>query len=305
MQLDDFYDFDFYQLVTILNSTEYRTINKEKTDIIYLSDSQSSFSPSDITNIEVKKNIEITIAFLGLTGVNSPLPSYIIELLSKKENKLAKNFLDLFTHILTKILYRSWRKHRHYITYKSDLGDPISSCLLSLAGIANNNNKNFLHIEFSKLLGASSLFILGGKSKNSIEQILQIYFNLPSIKIVNFSKNTVYLSQNQYSYLNLNNATMGKNIILGKKTIDYNNQFLIEIKDITYVTFMSFLPQKNNITVLNELCKLVLDRPFKIKISLQCSEYNQVKLNGSQDIYLGFNSFLSRESLKNKVIFRV
>jgi len=83
-----------------------------------------------------KGPLRMIVTFMGLYGVSSPLPSYFVDpiTLKKIEYFELKKFLDIFTHRLYSMFYRSWKKYRHYSQFQPDRPDDYTLRLLALTG---------------------------------------------------------------------------------------------------------------------------------------------------------------------------
>ncbi|ECA1950241.1 type VI secretion system baseplate subunit TssG [Salmonella enterica subsp. enterica serovar Virchow] len=80
--------------------------------------------------------------FLGLYGVDSPLPTaYIDDINQGREGADAMAaFLDIFNHRLMTQFYRIWRKYSYPATFEDGGTDNISQCLMALTGIAHSRD---------------------------------------------------------------------------------------------------------------------------------------------------------------------
>ena len=82
----------------------------------------------------------VRTTFMGLYGVDSPLPSsYINDITQRREGHEAlEAFLDIFNHRLLTQFYRIWRKYSYPATFEPGGNDAISQSLMALAGIAHS-----------------------------------------------------------------------------------------------------------------------------------------------------------------------
>ncbi len=80
--------------------------------------------------------LRMVLTFMGLYGVSSPLPSYFVDpiTLKKIEYFELKKFLDIFSHRLYSLFYRSWKKYRHQVQFNPNGPDDYTLRLLALTG---------------------------------------------------------------------------------------------------------------------------------------------------------------------------
>lgn len=83
-----------------------------------------------------KGPLRMVVTFMGLYGVSSPLPAYFVDpiTLRKVEYFELKKFLDVFSHRIYSLFYRSWKKYRHFALFRPDLPDDYTLRLLALTG---------------------------------------------------------------------------------------------------------------------------------------------------------------------------
>ncbi|MBA0037499.1 type VI secretion system baseplate subunit TssG [Pantoea sp. BIGb0393] len=79
--------------------------------------------------------------FLGLYGVDSPLPTTIIDDINQARDgaDAMAAFLDIFNHRLMTQFYRIWRKYSYPTTFAPGGTDAISKSLMALTGIAHSH----------------------------------------------------------------------------------------------------------------------------------------------------------------------
>lgn len=88
----------------------------------------------------------IRTTFLGLYGVDSPLPtSYIDDIAQRREGHEAiEGFLDIFNHRMMTQFYRIWRKYSYPASFETGGRDATSQCLLGLVGLGIRGRRNRL-----------------------------------------------------------------------------------------------------------------------------------------------------------------
>ncbi len=99
------------------------------------------FPASEIKGAELPEHPHlpptIRTTFMGLYGVESPLPTHYIDDIAQRREGYEANadFLDIFNHRLIAQYYRIWRKYSYPATFEEGGKDKTSQYLLGLAGL--------------------------------------------------------------------------------------------------------------------------------------------------------------------------
>lgn len=104
----------------------------------------------------------IRTTFLGLYGVDSPLPGcYLDDIVQQRDgHEATAAFLDIFNHRIMTQYYRIWRRYAYPTTFKAGGADVISQCLLGLVGLGLPGSTDHIATPASRflaLLGAMRL----------------------------------------------------------------------------------------------------------------------------------------------------
>jgi type VI secretion system protein ImpH len=105
-------------------------------------DRQLAFRPGEVSDVRVRDVnrerpvVEITTAFLGLTGAASPLPPYLAEEVAQEDEEapFLRDFLDMFHHRFVSLFYRARARSDFANGYRSDQTDAWSRRVLALLG---------------------------------------------------------------------------------------------------------------------------------------------------------------------------
>lgn len=135
----------FFRLMTLLNAAlDHGSRENGKSLVIALHHHPGlEFQPRDVLRIETAQRpsgsirVDITTAFLGLTGSVSPLPHYIGEAVLGEDERSASRrvFLDLFHHRLLSLLYALIREHHPAWEQRPGAKDRWSQRLLAVGGV--------------------------------------------------------------------------------------------------------------------------------------------------------------------------
>lgn len=79
----------------------------------------------------------VRTTFLGLYGVDARMPWHVPEHMATRRDghEALAGFLDLFSHRIATLYYRSWSKYRYPVGYQSGARDKVSRSLLGLVGL--------------------------------------------------------------------------------------------------------------------------------------------------------------------------
>ncbi len=160
--------FKFFQAIRLLE--KYYLAKGEKDivgNIVQFKNSLSvKFSPSEIEELIWHKqsdleqggsknssemSIEITPAFISLTGLNGALPRvYTEELISRElfyKDYSARGFLNIFTNRLVSLFYQAWKKYQLNVLYEQNQLTRIYSSqpYLGKGGKKYETKNNFIH----------------------------------------------------------------------------------------------------------------------------------------------------------------
>ncbi len=180
------YRFDFFQAVYLLERLYQDAARPgegaplEEEAIRFQSSQRRSFPSTDVLRIEKRSSektrgitkrpeiAQMVLTFMGLYGVDSPLPDYFSEMIGSlgddKEDKeesydetengiqALRHFLDIFDHRIYSLYYRSWKKYRYHLQFGAGGEDDFSQYMLSLAGLGTSASQKLGGIEAARLI---------------------------------------------------------------------------------------------------------------------------------------------------------
>ena len=121
------------------------------------------FPPSDIKGIKENRGVfELTLTFMGLVGVSSPLPLYFSEYIARYEDNSQPlvDFLNIFNHRCYSLFYRAWKKYRFLTSFSLREQGPLSRRIALLAGL---DPARLSDPSYGRLLSYTGIF--AGKSR--------------------------------------------------------------------------------------------------------------------------------------------
>ena len=193
--------------------------------------------------------LRMSLTFMGLYGVSSPLPSYFTDpiTLRKIEYFELKKFLDIFTHRLYSLFYRSWKKYRHYSQYDPRRPDDYTLRLLALTGQwprrkgkahaqGESADFNLWRIPYARFLGNRV------RSAKGLQQLLRGYFGFEKVRIRQFEAAWVDIPVK--ARLGDAKVNLGRSTRLGDRMQDRLSRFTVEIGPLSREVFNGFLPSE-------------------------------------------------------------
>ncbi|MBK4716982.1 MULTISPECIES: type VI secretion system baseplate subunit TssG [Tenebrionibacter/Tenebrionicola group] len=123
---------------------------------------------TDPNNPQAPPTVRTT--FLGLYGVDSPLPTDIVDAINQGADgaEAMAAFLDIFNHRIMTQFYRIWRKYSYPATFEAGGTDSISSSLMALMGIMPGR-----HQPAPRLLGLLQPLLMTTHTVDGIKAVIR------------------------------------------------------------------------------------------------------------------------------------
>lgn len=186
------YEFDFFQAVRLLHlilsdRQGVGRIAKPADEPVRFQIRQSlEFPASSIHAMSAEADPpRMTVAFLGLTGVQGVLPhhytEYILARAQAKDYTLA-SFLDIFNHRMVSLFYRAWEKHRlparFQLAAAKQETDDFTQYLFDWIGLGTPGLQGRTSLRDQALLRYAGLLGQRPASAISLAAILRDYFGV-------------------------------------------------------------------------------------------------------------------------------
>ncbi len=160
----------------------------------------------------------VRTTFMGLYGVDSPLPtSYIDDIAQKREGHEAlEAFLDIFNHRMMTQFYRIWRKYSYPATFEAGGTDKTSRRLMALTGITHSGIT-----PTSRLLAILKPLVHTTRTAEGIVSVINT--QAPNTQVtVNPHQVTMMPAGKQARFSFTERQTLGEHLVLGPQTADAN-----------------------------------------------------------------------------------
>jgi type VI secretion system protein ImpH len=313
------YRFDFFQAVRVFErlyphrQPVGRDANPTQEVARFRSHLSLSFPPSAIHDIERLQDgngpAQMTVAFMGLAGLQGVLPRHYTELLlerARHKDQTLRDFLDLFNHRLISLFYRAWEKYRFPIAYEQALAkqegyDSFSLRLFDLIGLGTKGLREMLEVEDEALLFYAGLLAQHPHSASALEGLLQDYFGIP-VHVAQFVGQWLTLSEANRSRLGVRegNNALGVSAVAGRRVWDQQGKFRLRLGPLTYDEFCRFLPSGEAFERLVGLTRFYAGQEwdFDVQLILKAAEVPACRLGetGEQAPRLGWSAWLKSKA---------
>jgi type VI secretion system protein ImpH len=235
--------YDFFQYLSIL---ERKGLLK---NIKLVPSPKLGFPAVEIQHISDNPT-QLEINWMGLYGVDSPLPHYILYKASKNddEGKTLRAFLDIFNDRLYQLYYSALKKYQPAI------------------------NSSAYH----KYLSAVSESRI--KSRVGLKALLKEYFRDLHVEVKSFIPTWRNIEIKE-KYI------LGENILLGNKLLDLSSKIKIEIGPILFERALALKNNKDLIKLIQSYCPSYLD--YKIYFLINVAKNTSCHL-GQPHLILGW-----------------
>lgn len=300
--------YNFFQLVELIHKLDGHNPEEQNWEslvhVFFSANPSLGFPASDVTGIKrhSKNRVQIETTFLGLNGVQSPLPSYILEELLHDKSNIKRDFLDFFNNRLIALCYRAWRKYRYYIRFQDDAVDKFSSQVFALVGLANEDVRGETPINWCKMLAYAGILAGRSRSPQAVAGIIAHCFDLEDVSIREFEFRHVKIPDSQRCQLGKYNSQLGIDTILGAKVGDISGKFVLCIKNLSLSKFHDFLPSGKEFMPLCKVMEVILreQMAFDFELTLKTNDIPLLRLGGDKAGQLGWSSFLGKTEIKKQ-----
>jgi len=301
------YEFDFHQAIRLLEKMHPQAIPlgegsnplKEALSIkarVTLSPSSADLQSLVLTSPD--HPVVLTVNFLGLAGIQGPLPTpfteLVIERLRHKDTNLS-DFLDIFNHRLASFWHRMRKKIVLGLAQVPPEATAAGKCFLDLVGIEEAALKNRLCVSDKALLHHAPLFWTRPRSLMGLQRLLQSYFELP-IKVSQFHGGWRVAKERDWTKIGLTgqHQILGKSAVLGQRSWDQTARLAVHLPPLTYGQYLGFQQGKHEFQALKDLTHFYVGegQPVDVTFSVQREHILPTCLNRQSS--LGHTSWMTR-----------
>jgi type VI secretion system protein ImpH len=257
------------------------------------------YPPTDIKEIRCSEN-ELTyiLTFLGLYGINSPIPRCYHEQVSMQQRLMGseevplKNFLDIFNNRFYWLYYQSWKKYKYHLYIGESSGNKISERINSFIGKGFTPKIKKSALSDYTLLKFSGILSRRVRNKAGLLIILSHVFPAYTIDVKEFVPRWIDITD--APSLGDNNFRLGDNSFIGRSAVDYMSRIRLDIGPVDFPEYLNFLPGTQKAYTLKEILRMYLsdgleyDIQFLIRSeTIESVAWNDDRLRLGSTIWLG------------------
>ncbi len=261
------------------------------------------YSPRNLKRFEHDgETMKFAISFLGLYGVDSPLPRCYHDEVPLQQRAHGKgkvplqNFLDIFNNRFYWLYYQAWKKYRFYLHLNDESDNKVAQQISAFIGQGVQSRDAKRPVPQYKLLQLSGVLSHRVRSKEGLLIVLREFFSKFSVDIREFVPSRVRvegrpLMGRKYG---ADSMRLGVHCLLGQWVTDYTSRICIVVGPMSFDDFLEFLPGGRSARLLRYLLRLYLNDSLEYDVQLQVESdgvrkihWQDKRLKLGQSLWLG------------------
>ncbi len=295
------YRFDFFQAVRLLEAyfpdapAPGTSANPTAERVHFRPYAATVFPASDVRSVTLgEEGAEVTVTFMGLYGVASPLPVYLYQDLATEaeDTRPLREFLDIFNHRLYSYFYRAWKKYRPGGKAKGGEG---TDRFLAVAGLGTPGALAGAPVSVARLAGYAGLLNRRVRNAEGLHTLLSAFTDGLPVEVVQNVPRRVRVADRPALGRGLTAATLGGSALVGATVYDVGGKFRVALGPMGIKDFEAYLPGGPKAEALGWLVRLYapdfLD--FDVLLKLETQQMSSLRL-GDRNARLGENTWVGR-----------
>lgn len=234
-----------------------------------------AFPASEIQSLrwEEGKPPFLEVNFMGLTGLQGPLPQWftamVLERIRSGDSTL-NDFLNIFNHRSISLFYRAWQKYRFDVSYERGERDKFFLDLLALIGLGTQGLPSRQEVVDEALIYYAGLLARHQRSALALEQLLGDYFEVP-VQIEQLVGAWYDLDADSLCSLDGSESPsqeLGKGAVVGDQTWDQHSRVRIKLGPLSLERYQNFLPNGSAYKPLQALVRFYSNDELEFEIQL-------------------------------------
>ena len=230
------------------------------------------FPDRDVSQIaeRAEGGYQLTVNFLGLYGVSSPVPTFYSEdLLGDQQHGLTatRDFLDIFSQTIYPLFFRAWLKSKaHFRIVEFDDRRLLEICY-GFVGI-NRPEQYKNQPGFESLLRFSAIYSQSPRSALGLQTILSACYPSAVIDLVEQDVRVLQLPDDQHLRLGQQATTLGVDTHIGREFACRSSNLTIEMREVDELLLQQLLPGGYEHSRLKFLIQHYLIDPLNIVVDI-------------------------------------
>jgi type VI secretion system protein ImpH len=266
--------FDFFQAMRLLE--EYVETLENAPRLAVRPHEGLGFPATDVRGLEVSGNapqaLKLIVNFLGLYGVDSPLPAYFTTASDGgpgQETPALRDFLDIFNARVYALFYEALKKYRQpsYLACLAGLGAPAPDATVSVSEL----------VPFAGVIRAPV------RNAEGLARLVADRFPGIPVTIVENVPRWIALQSRPRLGSGTNAMSLGGNALLGANILDVSGRFRIVLGPVGWEQFERLRPRGSDAAALGDIVRLYapdfLD--YEIELCIKSTDLPETRLGGS------------------------
>jgi type VI secretion system protein ImpH len=223
-----------------------------------------------VESIDQVRRYLVSVSFLGLYGVSSPLPTHYTEDLIREEmddQVVARDFLDILSGPIYRLLFQTWSKYRWALRVSEEEDQDCLERLFCLVGLGSESLRRSVPRP-RRLLRYLGLFSQSPRSALGLRTLLSDALEVPSLEITPCLKHWVEISADQRCRLGGQGASLGEDCYLGAQIEDRMGKIRITAGPLEEDKFYGLLPGAPLNQEFGSLMNAYLNQPMDCELKL-------------------------------------
>lgn len=227
-----------------------------------------TFPGSDIASISSEnggESVLMSLSFMGLLGISSPLPNYFTEycLAHADDGEALSDFLTIFNHRLYALFYQSWQKYTAILrTFNGELFDIFEKIAL----LGSIRKDPAAPDDWQKMIAYVGLFCGSSRSAEGLKVIVSDYFDDIPVAITQWIG--CWTEVDNLPMIG-KDSILGINAIIGTHIYDRSGKFRIILGPLDKEIFGTFLHDSPNIKRLKQITNQYLSDALTFDIEVR------------------------------------
>lgn len=260
------------------------------------------FQKTDIDQIQERQDgdYDLSVNFLGLYGVSSPLPTFYTEDLldeALEDRNGSRNFLDILNQTLYPLFFRAWLKTKFHLRLVEFEDERLLDKFYAFVGFSNPK-KYRDKPGFGDLLRFAGIFVQQSRSALGLKTIVSGLYPQTEVEVVQQDERVIPIASDQRCCLGVQANTLGDDSHLGQQVRSRSTNLCLRLKNVDEDLFHKLLPGQVEYRRLKFLVRYYLTNPWDVRLQLQLQPdvAHGVSLNEGRWSSLGKDTWISPQT---------